>query len=54
MKQIFWNDEWQGNSTKKGKQRTEKLSTEDSTSYDPKGPWRLEQIHKKNQTQRKG
>lgn len=51
MKQIFWNDEWQGNSTEKGKQGTEKLSTEDSTSYDPKGPWRLEQIHKEREAQ---
>lgn len=49
---TFWDDQWQRHTGKETEQGREKPSTEDSTSYDPKGPWRHEQIHKKNQTQR--
>ena len=47
----FWDDQWKrhiGKETEKGRKEP---STEDSTSYDPKGPWRHEQIYKKSQTQ---
>ena len=47
----FWDDQWKRHTGKETEKGRKEPSTEDSTSYDPKGPWRHEQIHKKNQTQ---
>ena len=46
---TFWDEQWREHTEKPSKQGGGTPSTEDSTSYDPKGPWRHEQIHKKNQ-----
>ena len=49
----FWDEQWKKHTTKKEEQGGRTPSTENPTSYDPKGPWRREQIHKKNQAQEK-
>lgn len=53
MEFTFWDEQWREHTEETSKQGGRPPSTENSTSYDPKGPWRHEQIHKKNQTQEK-
>jgi len=51
MEFTFWDEQWRKHTGKETEQGRKTPSSEDSTSYDPKGPWRHEQIHKKNKTQ---
>jgi len=49
MEFTFWDEQWGEHTGEETEQGRKTPSSEDSTSYDPKGPWRHEQIHKKNQ-----
>ena len=51
MEFTFWDEQWGEHTGKETEQGGKTPSSKDSTSYDPKGPWRHEQIHKKIKTQ---